>query len=214
MAETRECGDEAVDAGRGSGQRGWYEWAAQHVIGPRVIDVGCGLGYGLDILRSGAPDVFGQDLDPRLARPSVLIGPLSTVPTGFAETVVSIDVIEHVPDDAGFLRELARIATRRILLSTPNWTAGVGSGLPPWPYHVREYTPRQLRELCETVGTVQMWKGHPDGFVRYPIRRTAWNDRFNAGRSHRYTGQIARVVNGIVPDAARIHSHLAVTIDI
>ena len=47
----RECGDEDVTAGRGPGQLPWYEFALRFVKGKSVLDAGCGLGKGMDILR-------------------------------------------------------------------------------------------------------------------------------------------------------------------
>jgi SAM-dependent methyltransferase len=206
----RECGDDDVVAGRGPGQRGWYEWAAQWARGASVLDAGCGLGYGLEMLERVSPDVRGQDMDPRLRSDRVHIGPLSDVPSKSVDLVISIDVIEHVEDDGGFVAELARIARARVVMSTPNWTAGRCI----WPYHVREYTPSQLRSLCEPFGKTRMWKGTPDGFERYEISHRMANDVFNAARVNLLTSVPARALNAIVPRRARIHSHLAVVIDV
>ena len=49
LANVRTVGDESVEAGRGSGQLAWYQFAAQFVTGKKVLDAGCGLGMGLDI---------------------------------------------------------------------------------------------------------------------------------------------------------------------
>ncbi len=206
--EARECGDEDVVAGRGPGQHGWYRWISRQVAGERVLDVGCGLGYGLDILRTAARDVKGQDLDPRLKRHDIYIGPLADLPDDSAEVVVSVDVVEHIENDTEFVRQLARLATRRIVLTTPNWTAGRGV----WPYHVREYTPDALRSLCEPFGRVQLWKGTPDGERVFPIVHPAANALFNRGRAHPIVSSTARLLNWIVPEPMKIHSHLAAVI--
>ena len=97
-----------------------------------------------------------------------------------------------------------------MILTTPNWTAGRGV----WPYHVREYTPAQLRKLCEPHGRCAMWKGTPDGSAVYPIRWTGVNDLFNRARATALVGEAARAVNRLVPAPARIHSHLAVILDV
>ena len=75
-----------------------------------VLDAGCGLGYGLDILDRTARQASGQDIDPRLANSRVRIAPLSSFPTKSVDAVISVDVIEHIQDDATFVGELARIA--------------------------------------------------------------------------------------------------------
>jgi 2-polyprenyl-3-methyl-5-hydroxy-6-metoxy-1,4-benzoquinol methylase len=207
-AVVRECGDEDVVAGRGPGQIGWYRWAATLIAGQSVLDAGCGLGYGLDIMAASAASVRGQDLDERLHSDRVHVGPLSDLPSKSVDTVVSIDVVEHIEDDHGFVRELARIARRQLILTTPNWTAGRCS----WPYHVREYTPRQLRALCATVGQVQVWKGTPDGSAQWPITLPALNDAFNDARVARLTAVPAMLLNRVVPTGAKIHSHLAAVV--
>jgi SAM-dependent methyltransferase len=204
----RTCGDEDIVAGRGPGQRGWYEWAAQLAQGQTVLDAGCGLGYGLDILAGRVREVHGQDLDPRLRSERVHVGPLSDLQSKSFDVVVSVDVVEHVADDRAFIRELARIARHRVIVTTPNWTAGRCS----WPYHVREYTPRQLRALCRTIGEVQLWKGTPDGSEKYPITFPVLNNAINDWRVPAATASAVRVVNAIIPSRAKIHSHLAAVI--
>ena len=47
----KTCGDHSVEAGRGtSGQIGWYVLASKFCKNQSVVDVGCGLGKGLEIL--------------------------------------------------------------------------------------------------------------------------------------------------------------------
>jgi SAM-dependent methyltransferase len=210
VRQVRECGDEDVVAGRGPGQRGWYQWIAPQVAGLTVLDAGCGLGYGLDILSRTAREVAGQDIDPQLADPRIRIAALDTFPRRSFDIVVSVDVIEHIQDDGAFVGELIRIARDRVILTTPNWTAGRGV----WPYHVREYTPAQLRKLCEPHGRCTIWKGTPDGSEIYEIRWTGVNDFFNKARVTPIVSQAARAANLLAPRAARIHSHLAVVVDI
>jgi 2-polyprenyl-3-methyl-5-hydroxy-6-metoxy-1,4-benzoquinol methylase len=210
MNQARECGDDDIVAGRGPGQAGWYEWAARHAAGRAVLDAGCGLGYGLGILARTASTVSGQDLDPRLASSRVHVGPLSELPSKSVDVVVSIDVIEHIADDVGFVRELARLAREHVILTTPNWTAGRGA----WPYHVREYTPAHLRAVCGSVGAVRLWKGTPEGREQYAISRPAANHWLNVARVSPATAAMTRALNFVLPARAKIHSHLAAIIDV
>ena len=207
--DVRECGDDDVVAGRGPGQRGWYEWISQRVSGQSVLDAGCGLGYGLEILATSAREVHGQDVDPRLKRPNVQIKPLAAFEPRSMDVVVSVDVIEHIQDDCAFLADLVRISRNRVILTTPNWTAGRAA----WPYHVREYTPAQLRTLCLKFGPVEMWKGTPDGTSVNRIKHPWANDLANSARVSPYWGQGMRALNVALPVRAKIHSHLAAIID-
>jgi SAM-dependent methyltransferase len=201
----RVCGDTDVEAGRGPGQLGWYEFARNFVRGREVLDVGCGLGHGLRILASSARRAEGQDLDPRLAAPAVRIGPLTEVAAKSFDAAVSIDVIEHVDDPVSFLGQLARVSRDGFFLSTPNWTASRCR----WPFHLREYTPREFDQLLAPFGEVHLFKGTPDGRVVHPVRRRFAYHWFNDLRNWAPTAFPARCLNYLAPSAWKIHSHNA-----
>lgn len=201
----RECGDESVDAGRGPGQLAWYEFARRFVVGRSVLDAGCGLGHGTAILRQAAAEARGQDLDPRLASDTVFVGDLDLIAAKSFDVVVSIDVVEHVEDPEAFVRSLARIAREGIFITTPNWTASRCQ----WPYHRREYTPREFEQLLSHVGAVSLYKGTPDGAQVYPVHLSRAYHLFNDLRTFALTSLAARVCNHIIPVSWRIHSHNA-----
>ncbi len=202
---TRNCGDESVDSGRGPGQEGWYQFARQFVKGKSVVDIGCGLGYGLDILRAEAASVAGQDLDPKLAGPEVQIISVEDMPSKSYDVVVSIDVIEHVPDPEGFMAHIVRIARQGAFLTTPNWTASRCQ----WPFHLREYTPLEFEQLLACHGEVTLYKGTPQGFTAYPVRHRRAYHAFNGLRNWWPTNFAARCINNVLPNRFRIHSHNA-----
>ncbi|MBV1799997.1 bifunctional 2-polyprenyl-6-hydroxyphenol methylase/3-demethylubiquinol 3-O-methyltransferase UbiG [Siccirubricoccus sp. G192] len=206
----RQVGDTSVDAGRGPGQLPWYEYAARTICRDKVVlDVGCGLGNGLDILAKTAREVRGQDLDGRLVRPNVHIGPLEGIPDKSVDVITCVDVIEHVEQDEAFVRQLARVARERIFVSTPNWTLSRCE----WPYHVREYTPRQLRDLLKIAGQVTMSKGAPSGAEVWPVNDFTY-DMMNAARNWPPTGFATRCFSRILPRSARLHAHLAALVDV
>lgn len=206
----RVVGDLSVEAGRGAGQLPWYEFAAAIVKDSKVLDAGCGLGVGLEILRRTAKEAIGQDLDPRLERPGIVIGSLSDVPSKSYDAVTCIDVIEHVEDDRGFVAELCRIARRLVFATTPNWTITRCQ----WPYHIREYTPRELEQLFEPFGTIALFKGNSSGSVVHPIRHSRLYHVANGLRSSQVTAFAARCVNRALPSSWRIHGHTAVLVHV
>ena len=211
LMSVRTVGDDSVDAGRGPGQLAWYRFAAQFAAGRSVLDAGCGLGLGLDILRCAASDAQGQDLDPRLARDGVHIGGLDTLPSKSFDLVVSIDVVEHVEDDRAFVRQLARIARKAVFLTTPNWTVTRCT----WPYHLREYTPRELVSLLSPLGKVQLFKGNGAGTAVYPVRHRGAYFALNDARAFPPSAFAARCFSRfLMPPAARLHSHNAVLVEI
>jgi 2-polyprenyl-3-methyl-5-hydroxy-6-metoxy-1,4-benzoquinol methylase len=166
--KNRDCGDESISKGREPCQMGWYAHAVTLCNGDRVLDVGCGVGDGLALLATNAGEAVGIDVDERLGQRddvTIQIRDLRTIPEKSFDTVVCIDVIEHIEDDWEFVRDLARVARRKIYLSTPNYAASFNR----WPYHVREYTPRQLERLVGAFGPVEVYGGDSRGEVRQKI---------------------------------------------
>ena len=98
-----------------------------------VLDVGCGEGVLTRewAERLGTGRVVGVDLDdPRLraeweagARPNLEYRAAEAHALPFADgafdLVAGIEVLEHVPDPDAALREMARVARRRLLVSVP-----------------------------------------------------------------------------------------------
>lgn len=150
------------------------------VAGQRVLDLACGAGFGLEMLRQAGARVVGGDLDwtalrecgrtghrPRLVRAD---GTRLPFPEGCFDTIVSMETLEHVPDAAALLRELARVVASggELVLSTPNRAFG-----PAWlhegnPFHVQEFTADELRALLvQSFGSVEIFGQHVDPHYRF-----------------------------------------------
>jgi 2-polyprenyl-3-methyl-5-hydroxy-6-metoxy-1,4-benzoquinol methylase len=203
---TRAIGADSVESGREASQLGWYEYAAQVVKGKTVLDVGCGLGHGLDILRRTGRRVLGLDLDPRLARDGVLIASIESIGDGSYDVVTAIEVIEHIEEDAAFAEHLCRVAREFVFITTPNWTVTRCK----WPYHVREYTPQELTALLEPHGRVELFKGTYEGSLVYPVRHERAYYVFNSLRAWPPTAFVTRCVNHLLPRPFQIRAHNAV----
>ena len=100
-------------------------------LGPppcRVIDVGCGLGsYGRTLLTDGYA-WLGAEVDAadcaelaRLGLPHRHVDG-RTLPFADAsfDAAVCLEVLEHLDDPAAVLREIHRVAPRKLLVSVPN----------------------------------------------------------------------------------------------
>lgn len=145
-----------------------YDLAADHVAGARVLDAGCGEGYGLAMLRrAGAAHVTGADLDTATvahARRTYAGDGVDVVecelmelplPDDAVDVTVSFQVIEHVHDVPGYLASLRRVTRPGgvVLLATPNrLTFTPGSDVPVNPFHVREFTAAELAAEVEAAG--------------------------------------------------------------
>jgi 2-polyprenyl-3-methyl-5-hydroxy-6-metoxy-1,4-benzoquinol methylase len=132
--------------------------------GDSALDVGCGLGYGLDLLSIKAAEVSGIDVDekaiawcrsrdlgrnPRIADLRAYDGERLPYDDDSFDVVTSIDVIEHVPDYDRFVDELLRVARRAVVISTPNrrpeFTKPDGTPMNHW--HLREWTRDELAAI-------------------------------------------------------------------
>lgn len=161
-------GANVIDAGRLSPY--WGEHAARYVFalpyvgGKSVLDIACGTGYGLALLGKVARHVTGVDVDPVAAKEAlsecgenqaVLLGDGLLLP--FAnetfDMITSFETLEHLHERNKFLSELNRVLRKGglLILSTPNanYTNPV-NGKPSNPFHIYEYTPRELRAELES----------------------------------------------------------------
>jgi len=150
-----------------------YRWItttyADRIAGSVVVEAGSGEGYGAALLRaSGARAVVALEYDEAAAGHSATAyadvatarANLAAMPLAphSADLLVSLQVVEHLWDLAGFLRD-ARGVLRPgglAVLSTPNrpvFSPGLGRGQKPTnPFHVEELDADQLRGLLSTAG--------------------------------------------------------------
>jgi cyclopropane fatty-acyl-phospholipid synthase-like methyltransferase len=145
-----------------------YAFAAQLCRAKRVLDVGCGVGYGSDYLAAqGAAEVVGLDISEEAIayakrhyrRPNLryLRGNALSLPTdiGSFDVVVALEVFEHVTDPGWFLDQLsAHLREDGVLVvSTPNkltFSPGFPSDSSPNEYHAREYYRDEFLAILES----------------------------------------------------------------
>ncbi|MFD4366450.1 class I SAM-dependent methyltransferase [Rhodococcus sp. NPDC058521] len=125
-----------------------------------VLEAGSGEGYGANMIADVAAKVTGLDYDisavehvrSRYPRVEMIHGNLAELPFEDAsvDVVVNFQVIEHLWDQAQFLRECFRVLKPggELLVSTPNRiTFSPGRDTPLNPFHTRELNARELTEL-------------------------------------------------------------------
>ncbi|RDI69232.1 class I SAM-dependent methyltransferase [Nocardia pseudobrasiliensis] len=142
-----------------------YARLLDRCAGRVVLEAGSGEGYGANMIAEVAARVIGLDYDAsavdhvRAAYPRVemIQGNLAELPFEDAsvDVVVNFQVIEHLWDQAQFLRECLRVLRPggALLISTPNRiTFSPGRDTPLNPFHTRELDAAELSELLEQAG--------------------------------------------------------------
>jgi SAM-dependent methyltransferase len=169
--------------------RARYRFATRWAAGRRVLDVACGSGFGLQMLRQAGGRAVGIDLDARTLvdvhahdRAAVLVladGTRLPLSDASIDLITSFETVEHVPDARALVLELRRVLKPggTLLLSTPNRCFG-----PPEhhqnPFHIQEFTTDELRSLlCQAFVEVEIYGQRPTPtyrFVPYLMLHSHW----------------------------------------
>jgi SAM-dependent methyltransferase len=163
-----------------------YTFAARLARGKRVLDAGCGAGYGSAELAAVAESVTGIDcaaeaIDFARAnylRPYLTFEQASCTavphPDGRFDLVVAFEVIEHLEDWRGFLAEARRVLAPagQFIVSTPNrlyYTESRGAHGAN-PFHVHEFDFDEFHaELKAVFPYVTMFlENHVEGVTFQP----------------------------------------------
>jgi 2-polyprenyl-3-methyl-5-hydroxy-6-metoxy-1,4-benzoquinol methylase len=156
-----------------------YRFGSKFVAGRRVLDAGCGIGYGTRVLLDGgASEVVGVDIsekaiatakqqfaDARVRFACEDCEKLETIEGSF-DVIVAFESLEHFHDVNAFLDQVVRLLSPGgiFICSTPNAliTGSDKNGHPANPFHVQEYTPADFRSLLDQYfANVQLTGQHP-----------------------------------------------------
>ncbi|MDQ1713616.1 MAG: hypothetical protein QOE45_3066 [Frankiaceae bacterium] len=162
-----------------------YRWLAPWCAGAVVVDAGAGEGYGAALLRGVAERVVALDYDASVVTHTARAYPpldavradLQRLPVGdgTAEVVVSLQTIEHLHDQPGFVAECARALrpSGTLAVTTPNrLTFSPGRDTPLNPFHTTELSAAELTALLEPRFDVSRLLG-----VRHGRRIQRWERR-------------------------------------
>ena len=137
-----------------------YVEAAKLVSG-RVLEIGTGTGYGVDIIAPNASEFVTLDkyrservdsLPANVRFVEATVPPLPFENETF-DYVVSFQVIEHIKHDKRLVREVMRVLRPggKFIVSTPNKPMSLTRN----PWHVREYTAEELGQLLSDFSSVE-----------------------------------------------------------
>ncbi|HEX3426127.1 MAG TPA: class I SAM-dependent methyltransferase [Acidimicrobiales bacterium] len=149
----------------------------------RVLDAGCGSGGNLSLYAALGP-VFGVDTvaDPlvrarRRGYQGVGVASLPCLPfaDGAFDLVAATDVVEHVADGVGALRELLRVTRPggRLLITVPAYR-WLWSDSDVQLGHHRRYTRPELVEQCRAAGAQVIRATYFNTTLLAPIAAVRW----------------------------------------
>ncbi len=138
-----------------------YAFARRFVRGRRVLDLGCGLGYGAEVLAPLAREVVSLDRDAvsvRQARagrthplgPFVLAdAPRLPFRDAAFDVVIAFELVEHLTAQEALVVEIRRVlpAAGLLLISSPDKNVYSGKLGQQNPFHPKEMTTEELRRL-------------------------------------------------------------------
>lgn len=168
-----------------------YRFAMPYTVGKRVLDYGCGSGYGSSMIAGEAASVTGVDVaddavayaNEHFANDTLRfrkVAPDGALPfdDGAFDTVLSFQVFEHVEHEQNYLRETARVLAPggTLVLATPDRSTRLLPLQQPWNrWHLREYSEaslrRQLTQCFREVDILHM--GGERQVVDIELRRCA-----------------------------------------
>jgi 2-polyprenyl-3-methyl-5-hydroxy-6-metoxy-1,4-benzoquinol methylase len=165
-------------------QKAAYQLVVDKYLQPGdiVLDVGFGLGYGLNLMSKKAKTLIGIDIDrlavakgnqdlinnPKIQELKRYDGMNIPYEEKSIDIVTCIDVIEHVPNYSQLINNMCKVARRAVIISTPNrrseFTKPNGKPMNPW--HLREWSFVEFDEILEGLDVKYEWNllnGNWDG---------------------------------------------------
>jgi SAM-dependent methyltransferase len=154
-----------------------YNFAKPYIDGKRVLDFGCGSGYGTAWVAGACAKIVGVDIAPeaisyaqehyqRANLTYTLVKPVDIEPlpflSGTFDTILSFQVIEHIRNVSPYLAEIVRVLKPGgfLLIATPDRTSRLFRFQKPWNrWHVKEYDRNGLcRILMSSFRTVDIFE--------------------------------------------------------
>jgi SAM-dependent methyltransferase len=132
----------------------------------KVLDAGCGIGYGSQLLADHAASVCAVDVDvatldyarrywnhPVISHETQDLHFLQFADATVFDAIVAFEVVEHLIEPRLFLRRARQVLSEqgRLFLSVPNEKV-IPHTVELNPFHIRHYTPGEIASLLEECG--------------------------------------------------------------
>lgn len=185
----------------------------------RILDVGCGTGanaielsgYGSVTACDRSLDALGMAAGRGVRRLCAASAPDLPFATGTFDVVTAFDILEHVEDDAGFLRDLERVLVPggALAIHVPAWPS-------MWSHHdeilehKRRYTYRGLHALLDASGLRIEHLGWASCAIFLPTAAVRWTRRLiGSGQEAVDAGNVPPPVNSALRAVYRVEAELA-----
>jgi 2-polyprenyl-3-methyl-5-hydroxy-6-metoxy-1,4-benzoquinol methylase len=163
-----------------------YQFALKYVKDKRVLDYGCGSGYGSRMLSNIAEKVTAVDISEETINfaksyytaNNLVFKNISELSDEKYDIITSFQVIEHVPDEKEYIKNLKSLLMPDgyLLISTPDKSNRIFNYIQkPWNiFHLKEYSGIDLNDLLRKFfPSVEILKiGSKYEFVIKEITRT------------------------------------------
>jgi 2-polyprenyl-3-methyl-5-hydroxy-6-metoxy-1,4-benzoquinol methylase len=167
-----------------------YDFAIPYITGKKVLDVGCGHGYGTLHMSKYAADITGADYSSETVADNAMrykeittmhfvqneVPPLK-FETASMDVITSFQFIEHLERRLEFIKEAHRVLKPggTLLLTTPN----IKRSLARNPFHVHEYTFDEMKsEVASVFGSFElMGLGGNEKVTEYYAKNAAWANK-------------------------------------
>jgi len=142
-----------------------YFFAKKFVKGKKVLDLGCGEGYGVNILAKEAKSIVGVEIDKNTIRHAkqkyrsknikFIYGTISEIPIQeehLFDVIVCFETIEHVRAQKNVLKEVKRLLKKNgiFIASTPNKKIYSEEEKQRNPFHKKELTISEFQHLLKS----------------------------------------------------------------
>jgi 2-polyprenyl-3-methyl-5-hydroxy-6-metoxy-1,4-benzoquinol methylase len=140
-----------------------YKWASNYSSNKKILDAGCGNGYGTHYLSLHAESIVGVDIDQETidkAKKNFFSKNVEFKKTNVNnlpfendsfDLVISFEVIEHLSDYQTYFNEIKRVLKPGgvFIFSTPNKLFTDNNDLKFNPYHLKEYYHEEILRITE-----------------------------------------------------------------
>jgi len=189
-----------------------YEFALQYIHNKKVLDIGCGTGYGVDLIASKASEVIGVDIceeainyakqQCKQKNIKFYVGNaenLDFLEDGQFDVIISFEVIEHIPDYLQYLKEVRRLlkADGILIISTPNKKYhSPHSEKPVNPWHITEFWLDDFKALLKKYfDNVKLYGQYYNTRIKWIVKKLlpqkVWQTSLQKMRDDYHTRQVS-----------------------